>query len=62
LKQQHREIKPTVISEGSCNIEALLKDGTTIYIIGYDLELKKFDCSDGITRTDKDFDNLDFIK
>lgn len=37
-------------------LRAGLIGGHTIDIVGYDLELGKFDCSDGYTRTFKDFE------
>lgn len=36
-------------------MRAALLDGRTITITGYDLELNKFDCSDGVTRGAEDF-------
>ena len=35
---------------------ALKKNGRTIDIVGYDLDLGKFDCSDGSTKTLEEFD------
>ena len=37
------------------NIRAGLTNGNTITIHGYDLELGKFDCVDGVTRSFEDF-------
>ena len=37
------------------NIRAGLTNGKTITIYGYDLELGKFDCVDGVTRSFEDF-------
>ena len=37
------------------NIRAGLTNGKTITIHGYDLELGKFDCVDGVTRSFEDF-------
>lgn len=36
-------------------IRAGLTNGNTITINGYDLELGKFDCTDGLTRSFEDF-------
>lgn len=40
---------------GAGVMRAALLDGRTITITGYDLELNKFDCSDGVTRGAEDF-------
>lgn len=37
------------------NIRAGFTNGTTVTITGYDLELGKFDCTDGQTHTFEDF-------
>ena len=46
---------PQVINEGSTSMSAKLKDGKNVNISGYDLQLNRFDCDDGITRTVNDF-------
>lgn len=48
-------VMPQVINEGSTSMSARLKDGKNVNISGYDLQLNRFDCDDGITRTVNDF-------
>lgn len=50
-------IKPVVIDKGEVFMKAAIKrNGKTINITGYDLELGKFDCSDDKTRVLDDFE------
>ena len=48
-------VMPQVINEGYTSMSAKLKDGKNVNISGYDLQLNRFDCDDGITRTVNDF-------
>lgn len=54
----HNNVEPQVIDEGNTGMQAKLKDGNIINISGYDLQLGKFDCDDGITRTTSDFEQF----
>lgn len=53
-------LEPIVINKGGSKMgvlkAALKKNGRTIDIVGYDLDLGKFDCSDGSTKTLEEFD------
>lgn len=50
-------IKPIVINKGDVYMKAVIKkNGKTINITGYDLDMGKFDCSDDKTRMLADFD------
>ena len=55
---KQRETSPIIV-QGSENMQTILraglKTGLTISITGYDLELGKFDCTDGKTRTIDEF-------
>lgn len=57
LIEEDKEMIPSIINEVS-NMKTVLRAGLnnnkTIDIIGYDLELGKFDCSDGSTKTFED--------
>ena len=59
-KNNIQDIKPIIVDKGGKNMgvlkAALKKNGRTIDIIGYDLDLGKFDCSDGSTKILEDFD------
>ena len=48
-------VMPQVINEGSTSMSAKWKDGKNGNISCYDLQLNRFDCDDGITRTVNDF-------
>lgn len=50
-----KEIK-VVNNMSAILLRAVLKNEKTISITGYDLELGKFDCTDGYTRVFEDFD------
>lgn len=56
---KQKETSPIIV-QGSENMQTILraglKTGLTISITGYDLELGRFDCSDGITRGFDDFE------
>ena len=56
---KQRETSPIIV-QGSENMQTILraglKTGLTISITGYDLELGRFDCSDGTTRSFDDFE------
>lgn len=51
-----QEINKEVGDRMATVLRAGLKDNGTIDIVGYDLELGKFDCSDKKTRTLEDFE------
>ena len=56
---KQKETSPIIV-QGSENMQTILraglKTGLTISITGYDLELGRFDCSDGTTRSFDDFE------
>ena len=58
--ENNTKIAPIVINKGGINMgqikAALKKNGRTIDIVGYDLDLGKFDCSDNNTRVLEDFE------
>lgn len=49
------EVVPNVISEGETNVTGKLKNRKKVSIVGYDLQLGRFDCDDGETRVTDDF-------
>ena len=51
-------IKKEIIDMGSSCLYGYTKDKKIIDIIGYDLELGKFDCADNITRTFDEFEKF----
>ena len=57
LQQENASFVPQKMSLGvnTMKIRAGLTNGNTITIHGYDLELGKFDCVDGVTRSFEDF-------
>ena len=57
LQQENASFVPQKMSLGvnTMKIRAGLTNGNTITINGYDLELGKFDCTDGLTRSFEDF-------
>lgn len=57
LQQENASFVPQKMSLGvnTMKIRAGLTNGNTITIDGYDLELGKFDCTDGLTRSFEDF-------
>ena len=57
LQQENASFVPQKMSLGVniMKIRAGLTNGNTITINGYDLELGKFDCTDGLTRSFEDF-------
>lgn len=59
-KDSSKNINPIVINKGGNKMgvlkAAFKKNGRTIDIDGYDLDLGKFDCSDGSTRVLEDFE------
>ena len=57
-QEENKDAKAIIIEEGGKKMVVLragLANGKTIDIVGYDLELGKFDCSDGMTRVFDDF-------
>lgn len=48
-------VMPQVIDDGVTYMSAKLKNGKNVNISGYDLQLNRFDCDDGVTRTVDDF-------
>lgn len=54
-KNKEDIVMPQVISEGTTSMSAKLKDGKNVNISGYDLQLNRFDCDDGVTRVVDDF-------
>lgn len=54
-KTKGENVMPQVISEGNTSMSAKLKNGKNVNISGYDLQLNRFDCDDGVTRVVDDF-------
>ena len=54
-KTKGENVMPQVISEGNTSMSAKLKNGKNVTISGYDLQLNRFDCDDGVTRVVDDF-------
>lgn len=54
-KTKGENVMPQVISEGTTSMSAKLKNGKNVNISGYDLQLNRFDCDDGVTRVVDDF-------
>lgn len=57
-KNFNNKVEPQIINEGQSKMKAKLKDGNIVNIFGYDLQLGKFDCDDGITRVTDDFEQF----
>ena len=52
---EYNIVMPQVIDDGITSMSAKLKNGKNVNISGYDLQLNRFDCDDGVTRTVDDF-------
>lgn len=58
MKKNNDIIMPQVIDDGVTQMSAKLKNGKNVNISGYDLQLNRFDCDDGVTRTVDDFSEV----
>lgn len=60
VRNKDKNIKPIIIDKGERNVSilkaALKKNGRTIDITGYDLDLGRFDCTDDTTKVTDDFE------